>query len=348
MLAVCKTVPEPGLDIKEVQRPKPSSQEVLVKIMSAGICGSDLHMYNWTPSYYKFKDSLPLILGHEASGVVVEAGSDQCDLKVNDRVVCMPGLPCEQCLLCRNGRPELCENFQGKMLGLSRDGVFAEYLSIPEKQCLLIPKEISFDEAALIEPLVVAANAYELSEIKMGESVVILGPGSIGLIVLLLARASGAGQVTVVGTDDDAYRLELAREMGATKVISVKRSESDNETLRSKGCLDADVVFEATGSSTSVYQGLEVLKKGGKLIILGIHARDVSLNYTKLVREGKSIIGSYSGSAMLFARMIEFLKHNDSEAFSNLITHRFTFDQAEEAFQTSQSKKSGKVIFTQQ
>ncbi len=343
MKAVVKTAPEPGCTIQSVNTPSVGFGEVLVKVKAVGICGSDLHIFEWTSGYEWLKDVLPLIIGHEFAGEVVQVGASVTQIKVGARVACLPGNPCKTCHFCQTDRHEMCSQFRNTMLGFRKSGALAEYISVPQEQCVILPARIGYAEAALLEPLVTAANAIDKSVLQVGNSVVVLGPGPIGLMLVMLAKASGCGRIIAVGTREDDYRLELAGKLGATGIVTVDGLDPVSDVLKTVGTLGADVVFEATGNPKSIEQGLAMLQKGKKMVTLGIHSSPVCLNLTNMVREGKGLIGSYSGGPLLWQRMISFMEEN-THLFKPLISHTFPLNETLDAFRVCQSKKSGKVV----
>jgi L-iditol 2-dehydrogenase len=343
--AAIKIKPEPGLSMKEVAAPEPGVGEVLVKVRASGVCGSDLHLYEWTSGYEWIKDSLPLVMGHEFSGEITAVGDNVSIFQTGDRVACMPGNPCGSCLYCRTDRHVMCAAFRATMLGFRKNGSLADYITVPAAQCFSIPDDVSYEEAALLEPLVTAASAVESGNPQLGSSVIVLGPGPIGLMVAMLARASGAGQVLVVGAEADEYRLDLALKLGATDVLNVANGDIAAAVFKSIGPEGADLVFEATGNPSSIKLGLMLLQKSRKMVVLGIHPSPIQLDLTSLVREGKAISGSYAGSPGLWERMISFLAVN-SKIIDPLITHRYSLEETIEAFELCLNKQSGKVIVT--
>ena len=235
--------------IKEIPVPKPSEKEVLVKIEYCGICGSDVHYYEYgrVADYVVEGD---FILGHEVAGTVVEVGSQVKSLKVGDRVALEPGIGCGKCEQCKEGKYNLCKDvifFATPPV----QGALKDYVVHPEDMCFKLPDNVSTKEGALVEPLSVGLHACRQGGVTLGNSVVILGAGCIGLCTLLSAKAFGASEIIVV--DLFEKRLEFAKKMGATHVINGKEEDviaRVNELLRGKG---ADVVLEKPGGHKTIY-----------------------------------------------------------------------------------------------
>ena len=188
--AVVKVKPEPGIDILDIDIPTPKDDEVLVKIRATGLCGSDLHVVSWEPSFYWMEDLLPLTIGHEASGEVVEKGKNISDkVHIGDRLVIRPTHPCGHCYFCRTGQSIYCVN--RATCGIRKNGALAEYCVINEDQIVPIPDNMTWEQGAIVEPIGVSANAVFHSGIKYGDFVVIIGPGPIGLFASLVAKGVG-------------------------------------------------------------------------------------------------------------------------------------------------------------
>ncbi|MBC7319566.1 NAD(P)-dependent alcohol dehydrogenase, partial [bacterium] len=233
------------ISIEERDIPKPKDDEVLVRIKSVGVCGSDIHYYN-EGRIGSFVVEKPLVLGHECAGEIVEVGSKVKTLKVGDRVALEPGIPCRKCIYCKTGRYNLCPDVVF-MATPPVDGAFAEYISHPEDFTFKLPDNVSFDEGALIEPLSVGIYSAERAEIRPGNTVLIFGAGPIGLVTLQAVKAYGAEQVVVVDIND--FRLSKAKQLGADLVINSKIERID-DYIKDR----VDVVFEASGNSSVISQ----------------------------------------------------------------------------------------------
>ena len=223
MEAVGKLKGGPGIDVFEIDEPRPGPGEVIVEVRATAICGTDLHFYYWDDYARRHNPGFPKVLGHEFSGVVVEVGEGVKRLDIGDRVAAETHIPCGSCYYCRTGRPHICENV--KLYGIDTTyGSFTKYTILPERVAIRIPEEISFEEAALLEPFGVAMHAVSEAGIKPGDTVAVLGCGPIGLFIQQLAKISGASKV--IATEVSKYRLNLARKVGAAdEVVDALRED---------------------------------------------------------------------------------------------------------------------------
>ncbi|WP_326542205.1 zinc-dependent alcohol dehydrogenase, partial [Pseudorhodoferax sp.] len=220
MLALRKTRPAAGLEWAQVPEPEaPSGSDVLLQVAAAGICGSDVHIYQWTGGYEHLARHMPMTLGHEFSAHVVATGPAAEGVAVGDLVTVLPGIQCMRCISCLRGEPAyFCRNHRG--VGTSADGAFARYTKVPAANCLVLPPELDPALGALLEPLCIGDNAVAEGEIRFGDTVLVLGPGTIGQAIARAASWRGAQRVVVVGLDD-AARLATARAVGATHTIDL-------------------------------------------------------------------------------------------------------------------------------
>lgn len=340
MKAIVKTRPEPGIEVLEMSQPEIGPTDILVRVATGSLCGSDVHIYEWTPSYSFMP--LPLILGHEFSGQVVDVGSEVSHVRVGDRVSALPDMPCGSCANCRTGRISACTARLAP--GMMTDGFFAEYGRLTTAADIFtLPEEVSYEAAALLEPFAVSLNAVDKSGIKVGQKTAVLGPGPIGLFAVQVLRAAGAATIMMVGAGGDEKRLEMAERIGADLSVNILH---DNPVKRARAISPAglDIVYEATGNPASVAQALDMVRNGGKVILIGIHSGPASFDPTPLVRRSKSIIGAYAYNVETWQRAIELFTNGsvDPEA---VISHRVALDAAEEGFKLALRKEAVKVLF---
>ena len=344
MKAVVKTKREPGIEVLDVEIPEVRDTDMLVKVHAGSICGSDVHVYEWTPNYEWMP--LPVILGHEFSGEVVEVGSKVQTVAVGDRITAMPAMACSRCAFCQVGKGELCTNRVG--LGLSGDGAFAEYIRLTAAATIFkLPDILSYEAAALCEPLSVVLRAVDLSSIKLGQTTAVLGPGPIGLLALQALKATGAGLVMIAGTSADTRRLEIADALGADVIIDVDKDDPISRAIEvTGGGLRAglDFVFEASGNPQSVQQALNMVRPGGKVILIGIHSAPAEFHVTDLVRRSKSIIGAYGYDAAIWNRSLALLTSGKIKV-EPMITHRLPLTEAREGFELAVREEAAKVLF---
>lgn len=338
MLTLQKTAPEFGAILGEKPEPAIGDGDVLIEVEAAGICGSDVHMYEWTPGYEWLIPALPVTMGHEFSGRVARVGPGVTGLAEGQPVVIMPSYSCMTCERCRAGKPDTCA--QKKSIGLSVDGGFARFVSVPARACLPIGEDLPHHIAALTEPLVVGDRAVQIGTIEQGDDVVVLGPGIIGLATAFIAKRQGAGSVTVVGKSDP-LRLGIAAQLGADRVIDLADggpSLADHIEERS-----VDRVFEATGFGDSITQGLGLLKDYGIMTAIGIHAAPASFDVTPFVRRKLQLRGAHGGGRDCWDRVMALLPDNQN-ALGAIVTHQIPLADAIEGFEMSRRREACKVV----
>jgi len=265
------------------------SRDLLIKIKAAAICGSDVHGYDGSTG----RRIPPLIMGHEASGVVEEAGSGVKDFKPGDRITFDSTIYCGTCRFCREGRVNLCDN--RRVLGVScdeysRDGVFAEYVVIPDHIAYPIPGETSFHQAALTEPAAVAAHAVRISPMSLNETTAVIGTGLIGLLIIQVLHAVNSGVIVAVDTDDN--RLEMARKMGADIIINPSKHDPMT-VLAEKGLAGGvDLTLEAVGTTPTIQTAVDMTRKGGAITLVGNIQPQIQLPLQKIVTREIRFSGS--------------------------------------------------------
>jgi L-iditol 2-dehydrogenase len=254
------------LQVVNVPMPRPGPDDVLVKVEACGICGSDVHGYDGSSG----RRIPPLVMGHEAAGVVAAPGSKVKDLKEGQPVTFDSTVYCGECAFCRMGESNLCQNRQ--VVGVAtpdfkRDGAFAEYIVVPRRIVHPLPEKLSLTEAAMVEPLSVAVHAVALSELPKNGSALVVGAGMIGLLVLQALREAGCSSVIVSDIDDS--RLDLAKKLGATALINAKSSDTAEEAKKHTGGVGVDVALEAVGSTPTVKAAIESVRRGGTVTLIG-------------------------------------------------------------------------------
>jgi len=329
-----------NIEIREIQRPVVKEGEVLVEIKAAGICGSDLH-------HYEIGDqvAIPVVLGHEFSGDVIEIGSGVKGWKIGERVVSEThAYACYECHLCQTGKYHLCKERKG--FGSGVDGAFTQFLAVPVRLLHRIPDHLSYPEGTIIQPAADIVNAVVTnSSLKAGDTVVVLGPGPMGLLTVGVTRAAGAGKVIVVGLDADKERMDIAARIGAD--ISINSSKED-PVERVKALTDgrgADVVFEVTGAKGALLQGLQMLAQKGQMTIIGVHRQPVEIPIRALQRAEQSIRGSAMSTWIDYERAIQLTKAGRIE-LKPLITDVLPLTEWQKGFDLALSKRACKVIFT--
>jgi D-arabinitol dehydrogenase (NADP+) len=270
--------------VREVPIPELQPDEALVRVEAAGVCGTDVHIFDGG-----FLASYPIIAGHEFAGTIVALGPEVTGYQVGDRVACEPSISCDHCYFCRRNLHNHCENWQS--LGVTRPGAFAEYVAVP-RQCLYRIERLSFAEAAFVEPLACVVFGQERARLQLGDNVLIFGAGAIGLQHLQLIRRAGAAQVAVVDKRSD--RLELASTLGADWAIVADGTES--QKLRDIAPRGFKLVIDATGVSAVVEQAVQYVMNSGKLLVFGVcpQAERISVSPFEIYRRDLQIVGSFA------------------------------------------------------
>jgi L-iditol 2-dehydrogenase len=295
--------------IEDLPTPKIKDDEVLVRVKAVSICGSDLHAYMGTSK----RRIPPLVMGHEFSGEIVKLGRTVKGLKEGERVVLEPVLSCGKCALCQRGRSNICENI--RLVGLHLSGAFSEYVPIPASKCHTLPDAVSFEEASLVEPLAVAVHAVNFASLEKDEDIGILGSGAVGLMTLQVVNNIGAEKLFAIDTLE--YRLDLAKKLGATTTINAKKEDPVKEVLAYGG---ANTVFEAVGHQKTVQQALSMVKKGGKVVIIGMLEATMELGMLDVTVKEIEIKGSYGYTSNDFKQALTLIAKGKVEV-KPLITH---------------------------
>lgn len=315
------------MEIREIDVPVPKEKEVLVKLEYVGICGSDVHYLE----HGKIGDFIvngDFILGHECAGVVVELGPGVENLKVGDRVALEPGVTCGQCEFCKTGRYNLCPDV--KFLATPPyHGCFMNYIAFPENMAFKLPDEISTKEGALIEPLAVGIHAAQQGNVKLGDSVIILGSGTIGLVTLLACKAYGATDITVI--DVIPERLEYAKKMGATTVLNAAEVDVLAEVDKITNKKGAEIVIETAGSARTIAQTPYLVKRGGRIVLVGMAPKDIiEYNFAKIMAK-EAEIKSIFRYKNIYPTAIKGVAKGIINV-SEIITHEFAFADIGKAF----------------
>ena len=339
MKAVMKTRPEPGVEVRDIPVPRMEPNEVLIRVKAAAICGSDLGIYDYTPAYSKMR--LPVVLGHEFAGVVAEAGSRVEGFKAGDRVLAESVKACGRCSFCRAGMSNLCDD--STLFGIHVDGGFAEYVAVPCKLLHRIPEKMTFEEAAVVEPLSNSVHfATEIAEAKPGDFIVVQGCGPIGLFSAQLFRLSGA-DVLVTGIGVDTERFKIARRLGF-ETVNVEEEDLIERVRQITNGRGADIAFVAVGAPSALVQAVELVKKRGQVVVVGIFGKGVELPVTEIVRREIIVKGAYDARPANFPESIRLIEDGTINT-EDIITHKFPLEKAEEAFGVAKSKAGGKVLF---
>lgn len=328
------------LVFEDVPDPVCGGDEVIVRVKACGICGSDVHGFDGSTG----RRIPPIVMGHEASGVIVETGKNISSFKTGDRVTFDSTIYCGKCPSCRAGMINLCEN--RRVLGVScdeyrRDGAFADYVAIPEHILYRLPDTLSFDRAALVEPLSIAFHAVGLSRPPIGSSAVVIGTGVIGLFAVAVLKTAGCG--VIIAVDTDAERRASAKEMGADVVIDPAVTDACGDIVRLTGG-GADMAFEAVGIPATIALAAECIKKGGKAIFIGNLVSKAEIPLQKVVARQLSILGSCASNGE-YPACLDLIARN-AVATDSIISARAPLADGEQWFKRLYNHESGllKVI----
>jgi len=337
MKALIKQRGEPGIWMGELAEPTIGPNDVLIRISKTSICGTDIHIYNWDP-WAQRSITVPMAIGHEYCGTIVDMGSEVRGFDIGDRVSGEGHITCGHCRNCRAGRRHLCRNTVG--VGVDRQGCFAEYLSLPGVNAFKLPDSIGDDVASILDPFGNAVHTA-LAFSMVGEDVLIAGAGPIGIMAAAVARFVGARHVVI--TDVNDYRLGLAEQVGATRVVNVAR-ESLDDTMHELAMQEGfDIGLEMSGNPMALREMLRTMHHGGSVAMLGIPAQETAIDWTEVIFKGITIKGIY-GREMFetWYKMASLLQSGLD--ITPVITHHFGINDYLEGFEIMGSGKSGKVI----
>ncbi|HEX2519032.1 MAG TPA: L-threonine 3-dehydrogenase [Castellaniella sp.] len=337
MRALAKMQPAQGLELVDVAKPTMGHNDLMIRIRKTAICGTDIHIWKWD-EWAARTIPVPMHVGHEYVGEVVQIGTEVQGFQVGDRVSGEGHITCGHCRNCRAGRRHLCRNTQG--VGVNRPGAFADYLVIPAFNAFKIPDDVSDDLAAIFDPFGNATHtalAFDL----VGEDVLITGAGPIGAMAAAIARHVGARHVVI--TDVNDYRLDLAARMGATRTVNVAR-EDLKDVMRELGMTEGfDVGLEMSGVPSAFASLIEQMNHGGKVAMLGILPDGVGINWSQVIFKGLEIKGIY-GRQMFetWYKMVAMLQSGLD--LSPVLTHHFPVADYRKGFEAMLSGHSGKVV----
>jgi threonine 3-dehydrogenase len=337
MRALVKAKPEKGIWLERTRKPEIGHNDVLIKVNRSAICGTDIHIYQWDDWAQK-TIPVPMAVGHEFCGEIVETGIEVKGYEIGDRVSAEGHVTCGVCRNCRAGRRHLCRSAVG--IGVNRPGAFAEYIAVPAFNIFKLPDVITDDMAAILDPFGNATHTA-LSFDLVGEDVLITGAGPIGVMAAAIARFAGARHVVI--TDVNEYRLDLARKMGATVALNVSEGSID-QVMTDLGMTEGfDVGMEMSGNPAAFRDLLRTMHHGGKVALLGIPPGEMAIDWNEIIFKGLIIKGIY-GREMFetWYKMSSMLQSGLNLA--PIITHRFPVDDYQEAFDLMASGQSGKVI----
>ncbi len=337
MKALVKALAEPGLRIEDVPVPAVGRNDVLIRVLRTGVCGTDLHIYEWD-GWAQKNVSPPLVIGHEFSGEIVEIGSEVDDLDVGDIVSGEGHLVCGKCRNCMAGRRVQCARTKG--VGVNYPGAFAEYIALPATNVWKHPDDIDLAVAAIFDPFGNAVHTA-LAFPVLGEDILITGAGPIGIMAAIVAQHAGARHIVI--TDVSPYRLDLARKVGVTMAADTSQTPL-KEIMADLGMREGfDVGMEMSGKPVALREMLGAMTHGGKVAMLGLPAEQFPIDWAHLVLNMITIKGIYGRE--MFETWYEMSVLTQSGVdISPVITHRFDAADYAAAFETVKAGKCGKVV----
>jgi threonine 3-dehydrogenase len=336
--ALVKESAGPGFVLKDVPIPTIRDDEVLIRVRRAGVCGTDVHIYEWD-DWAKGRCKPPFVVGHEFAGEVTQVGQLVTDVRVGDRVTAEGHIVDGRCPLCRTGNAHVCP--YTKIIGVDRDGCFAEYIAMPATNVWHLDDDVSFDIGGIHDPM---GNAFHtaLTASIPGSTVLVTGCGPIGIFAVGICRAAGASRI--IATDVNDKRLALARTMGANDAVHPQ--DAERAVKAATGGLGVDVVLEMSGVPSAVHQAFALVRVGGRVQMLGIPAKPMEVNLaTEIIFKGITIYGVV-GRKMYdtWIQMTQFLRSGQFDP-TPVITHRFPLERFDDAIAAIKGGEAGKVIF---
>lgn len=337
MKALVKARQEKGIWMQEVAIPEPGLNDVIIKIQKTAICGTDLHIYQWD-EWSQHTIKTPMIIGHEYMGHIVKKGAGVKLLKEGDRVTGEGHLACGHCRNCRRGKEHVCENTLG--IGVHVDGAFAEYVSIPSSNVVLLDKRIPDDWAAIMDPFGNATHTA-LSFPLLGEDVLITGAGLIGNMAVAIAKYSGARFIVVSDLSD--YRLNIAKKMGATLTVNPSKRENIQDAVKALGMRGFDVGLEMSGSPKAFIEMINNMYNGSSISLLGILPSNFPVPWSDIIFKAITLKGIYGREIWeTWYKMEQMIIGGIN--LDPVITHHFHIDDFQKGFDVMEQGNCGKVI----
>ncbi len=341
MKAIVKVREDAGaMEVKELPTPKPGPGEILVKMKAAGICYSDVMILT---NKYKGRVPvpIPIIMGHEGAGMVAEVGEGVDHVKPGDKVGLNPLWGCSQCENCLNGYPNMCMSW--RHLGITCDGTFAEYRVLPAFVAYRLPDSISMIDAAFLEPISLTVRTLDHIKPRLGDTVAIIGPGSIGMFHLQAFKSAGASFVIVIGLDQDASRFEIARRLGADYTVNGSKEDVVKRVKEITDGAGVDIVVETANHPSTVPLAINLAAARGRVVLFGLYP-EATLSPLTLLRSGLTVMGDVAVLPGQFLRAIRWVEYKKVLA-EPMITRRFKLEQGKEAFDAFHKGDLVKVLF---
>jgi threonine 3-dehydrogenase len=339
MKAVIKVQPGPGLEMTMVNIPIVGPRDVLVKVKANSICGTDLHIYRWD-TWAQGRIRPPVIVGHELCGEVVEVGQQVAQVKVGDFISAESHIVCGTCVYCRTGRGHICPNTE--VIGVDRDGAFAEYVALPEQNAWVNPPDMPVELAVLQENFGNAVHTAFATDVS-ARKVLVTGCGPVSLMMLAVLKAVGAR--SIYATDISPYRLGLARTMGADVALNAAKEDVVSAVRQATDGEGVDVLLEMSGAPSALRDGFRLLKDGGVAVLLGIPRAPFEFDLAnEVILKGVTIYGIFGRRLWETWYQMRGLLNSGSVDLKPVVTHRFPLEDFEKAFEIMASGDSGKVV----
>lgn len=339
MKAIVQIGPE-TVELQERRDPTPGNDEVLVRVHAAGLCGSDAHAYRYEGGYEWIK--IPRIMGHEYSGTIVEVGKDIEAFEPGDRVIEEPIHDCGHCFQCKNGQPNVCQNFS--ITGLHRDGAYAEYTVVDPRHLHAVPDEIPLAHAAITEPTSIATRAVlDQSLTTPGDTVLVEGPGPIGVLVAAVADSLGANVLVSGLNRDEEARLQVVENLGVESV-NIETGDLDDRRETFTDGYGFDVVFDTTGHHSGVEIAADMVRKGGQIVVVSLPGESSEIFVTPLVRGEIELNTSYGSTWRNFEQALRLMRNGTIDA-DVIVDDSYSITEPATAFESFLSSKVVKPVF---
>jgi len=339
MQALCKVKPEAGFVLQEVPIPEIGPTDVLIEVEKAGVCGTDYHIYGWD-KWAQARVKPPLVIGHEFMGRVAAVGGAVRSVAVGDRVSAEGHIADLTCLLCRTGQAHICERVE--IIGVDRDGAFAEYIAMPEYNVWKLDPAIPDEYAAIFDPLGNAVHTVMAAGVST-KSVVITGVGSIGLMAIPVARAAGAAAVYAI--DVNPAKLDLAKRLGADETFDARDPELVAKVHRLTNGDGVDVLLEMSGQGSAIDTGLQMVRNGGRAALLGIPSDDISINLAeRIIFKGLTVLGINGRTMFETWYQTQALVKSGRVDLRPIITHVLPYTEYDKAFALMKSGEAAKIV----
>ena len=329
-------------EIREVPIPEIGPKDVLVRVEYIGVCGTDPHMHQ---NLVSFKMNVPLVFGHEFAGTIEKLGSEVKGYQKGDRVTSETHADyCGECELCRTNQYHLCRDRKG--FGFHTDGAFTRFVKVPARILHKVPETVSLKEASLTEPLCVAYKSVVCnSRVNPGDTVVVIGPGPIGMLCIKMAQLCGASEIIAVGTDGDEERLSMALDYGATIAVNSSKEDAAKIIKAIGDGYGVDLVLDTAGVSPTLALSMEVVRPGGQITKIGWGPKPVGFTLDPIISKSVTLKGHFSHTWDVWEKCLVLLAKNQVD-LKPLITHELPIDQWEKSFELIESKEAMKVVLT--